>query len=77
MQSSLASSSWHSEATQDIVLPLMSSVLSLRIAGGHGCPAPIDFLRKLLMRSAVLMAFSRPINTSSTGKRAVREMGGG
>ena len=32
---------------------------SLRIAGGDGHPAPIDFLRKLLMRSVFLMAFSK------------------
>lgn len=32
---------------------------SLRIAEGDGCPAPADFLRKLLMRSVFLMAFSK------------------
>lgn len=33
--------------------------MSLRIAGGDGCPAPVDFLRKLLMRSVFLRAFSK------------------
>lgn len=33
--------------------------MSLGIAGEVGCPAPTAFLKKLLMRSVFLMAFSK------------------
>lgn len=48
---------------------------SLRTAAGDGCPAPIDFLRELLMRSVFLMAFPGPVSTSRAGKKALDSWG--
>lgn len=51
--------------------------VSLKIAEGDECPAPIHLLRKLLMRSVFLMALFKTVNTSRAGKKAIRNLGRG
>lgn len=55
----MGASSWNSWSNPSHGFLSWFFYVSLRIAGGDGCPAPIDFLKKLLMRSVFLMAFSR------------------